>query len=157
VSPGTIPPGSGDSRASAAKKNKAAKKKGRPGRRSKKARKPKKKKKHKCGDSGSYGHMTDNYSADGKERDHVPSSAALMQNAKGIFKGQTLCAAQLNAVKRAAEACVIPKGVHETYSKTFRNRNKAKDSKGRKLYERDAKNKKKAAKRDTKAIKKGLK
>ncbi len=156
---GTVPPGTGGKGSKAAKKGQGAKKKGGKGRKGKKGKRPRKqKKKHKCGDSGSYGHMKDNYTADGKERDHIPSCAALIHNAKtNVFSGRKLCPAQETAIVRAASACAIPKGVHEAYSKTFKNRNKATDSKGRKLYERDANRKKQAANRDTAAIKKGLK
>jgi hypothetical protein len=145
----------------AARKAKARKKKAGGGRRPKKRQAPKKprkqKKKHKCGDSGSYGQMKDNYKADGKERDHVPSGAALVHNAKNnIFKGTDLCKEQISAIKRAGAACAIPKPVHDGYSKTWTYRNNETDSKGKTLAERDGNNKKKAANRDTAAIKKGL-
>ena len=88
----------------------------------------------------------------------MPSGAALVHNAKNnIFKGTDLCKEQINAIKRAASACAIPKPVHDGYSKTWTYRNNEKDSKGKTLAERDGNNKKKAAKRDTAAIKKGLK
>ena len=144
-----------------AKKAKPRKKKAGGGRRPKKRKAPKKpkkqKKKHKCGDSGSYGHMKDNYKADGKERDHVPSGASLVHNAKNnIFKGTDLCKEQISAIKRAASACAIPKPVHDGYSKTWTYRNNETDSSGKTLAERDGNSKKKAANRDTAAIKKGL-
>ncbi len=148
----------------AAKKAKARKKKAGGGRRPKKRKAPKKprkqKKKHKCGDSGSYGHMKDNYKADGKERDHVPSCAALIHNARNnvLPRGTELCPAQENAIVRAASACVIPKPVHDNYSPTHSHKNNVKDPRtGRTRAQRDGNNKKKAAKRDTDAIKKGLK
>ena len=137
-------PAKGASPAKGAKAASAKKKGG------KKARK-KKKGKLKCGDSGKYGDLQKKY-ADGKERDHVPSCAALLKNAKdNVCVGQKLCPSQEGAIRRAAEACAISKGIHAKYSKTFRGRNTKSQVKS------DANNKKKAANRDTDAIKKGLK
>src|SRR5262245_62084257 len=70
-----------------------------------------KKKNHKCGDSGSYGKMKDNFKSPGMERDHIPSGAALVERGGNLLK-TPLCADQARAVKRAAAACAIPKGVH---------------------------------------------
>lgn len=148
----TRPGAAGGGGSAAARGSRGAKKKGRPGRRGK--QRSKKKGKLKCGDSGTYGDLNKKY-ADGKERDHIPSCAALIANAKNNLNGgEELCPAQEDAIRNAAQACAIPRGVHELYSKTYKWRNTkaqiAKDSNKRG-------GKKRAANRDTAAIKKGLK
>lgn len=145
---GANPGGSG---AAAARGTKGARKRGGPGRR---GRRSKKKGKLKCGENGTYGELNKKY-ADGKERDHIPSCAALIANAtNNLNGGEELCPAQEDAIRNAAQACAIPKGVHELYSKTFKWKNNkeqiAKDSNKRG-------GKKRAANRDTAAIKDGLK
>jgi hypothetical protein len=146
----TAGPGGRGKNARGAKTATGGGKKGGRGGRGGKKKPPRKKGKLKCGDSGKYGDLQKKY-ADGKERDHVPSCAALLQNAKNIRNGRKLCPAQESAIRRAAQACAIPKGVHAQYSETFRGRNT------RNQIQSDANNKKKAANRDTAAINRGLK
>jgi hypothetical protein len=109
-----------------------------------------KKKKHKCGDSGKYGEMQRNYSANGMERDHIPSGGALCKKASNML-GKNLCKTQQGQLKRAASACAIPKGIHADFSETFRWKNNPK------MIAKDAGNLKAAAKRNTAAIQKGMK
>jgi hypothetical protein len=119
-----------------------------------------KKKKHKCGDSGSYGKMKDNFKAAGMERDHIPSGAALVERG-GNMLGKPLCESQANAVKRAASACAIPKGVHREFSLTCgssadRNSPSRIASDGSAPPCGPGKGLQNAAERDTKAVQKGL-
>jgi hypothetical protein len=143
----TVPPATGNKKAGPAKPAQSKKKKAAGGGKAKKG--GKKKGKLKCGDSGKYGDLKKKY-ADGKESDHVPSGASLVKNGQELMKPKQLCDAQKAAIKKAASACTIPKGVHAAYSLTFRGLN------NKKLIAHDAKNKKAAANRDTAAIKKGL-
>jgi hypothetical protein len=119
-----------------------------------------KKKNHKCGDSGSYGKMKDNFRSPGMERDHIPSGAALVERGGNLLK-TPLCADQATAVKRAASACAIPKGVHRDFSVTCgsgadRNSPSRIRSDGSAPPCGPGEGLQNAAKRDTKAVQDGL-
>lgn len=143
------PPGTGNSNAGPAKKTKGGKAQKAKGRRGKKGGSNKKKKgKLKCGDSGKYGDLQKKY-ADGKERDHVLPVLPCCRTRRTLVAKTCVL---LRKVPYAAppRPALSRKGIHAQYSKTFRGRNK------RSQIKSDAKNKKKAANRDTAAIKKGL-
>lgn len=118
--------------------------------------KRKKKKKHKCGDNGPHGKLKREFSAGKKdglnefERDHVPSFAALEKAAGNMLKKGKLCPKQAGRLYSAADACAIPYGVHREYSETCGSKN------DRAQIDSDAGNLKKAANRDTAAVKDGL-
>jgi hypothetical protein len=152
---GTLAPGGGGKKAKGAKGAKGAKSKKAKAKKGK-AKRKKKKGKNKCGDSGTYGDLKKKY-AGGNERDHVPSSRALQGMAEKLSGGDALCPAQIGRLNNAASACAIPKRMHAKYSKTFRSRNRGREANGKKRYQNDASNPQRAARRDTKAIKQGMK
>lgn len=143
--------GAGAGGAGGAGKGKAKGGKGRGAKTKKKTNKKKKKDKLKCGESGSYGDLKKK-TGDGQfDRDHVPSKASLKLRAEKFGGGEGLCDAQKKAVDNAANAIAIPKWAHAYYSPTYGSRNTPSRIK------QDAKNPQAAARRDTAAVKRGMK
>lgn len=116
------------------------------------AKKKKKKDKLKCGDSGKYGDLQKRTGGGKFDRDHVPSKAALKEFARKTLRGgRALCKRQASAIDKVGNAIAIPKGVHSEYSPTYGGRNS--DSR----ISEDAGDLQKAARRDTRNVKKGMK
>lgn len=105
--------------------------------------KVKPKPKLKCGQSGTYRELKKSH-ANGHDRDHVPSKAALLKRAKDL-KGGPLTKKEKSAIERASEAITIPKAAHQKASRTYAGRNK-------KLIVDDADNLAGAAKADIAAL-----
>ena len=78
-----------------------------------------------CGEVGTYGQLKKKRAAPDFERDHVPSKAALLQNAKNKAPGMT--GAELKCVKNKLTsrgmAIAIPKSAHRGFSPTCGGRN----------------------------------
>ena len=134
------PPASGGSGATAKKQQ------------GKKNQKKKKKDKLKCGENGKYGDLKKKTGKGQFDRDHVPSKAALKERASEKFRGgRELCPKQAKAIDDLANAIAIPKWAHSGYSPTYGGNNTE-----TKITD-DAKNLQKATRRDTAAMKKGMK
>ena len=142
-------PGAGG--AGGTKGGKAKGKKGKQPKKQNKKNKKKKKEELECGENGSYGDLQKKGAGGRFERDHVPSAGSLRTRAMQLRGGQGLCKKQEAAIGRMANACAIPIPIHAKYSPTFRGRNTATQMAG------DAKNLRKAAQRDTKAVLAGMK
>lgn len=107
----------------------------------------------KCGEFGSYGKLSNGIDANGYERDHVPSKAALVKYAQDnlVKKGVKLTKGQKDAIGRAGLTIAIPKQAHKDVSRTYgRSRNTDKQ------IAEDAEDLVNAAKRDTEAISKEI-
>lgn len=115
-------------------------------------KKKKQKDEMKCGESGSYGDLKKKTGKGKFDRDHVPSKAALKEFArKKLRGGRALCKKQAKAIDNIGNAIAIPKGVHSDYSPTYGSKNTPQQIKS------DADGLQKAARRDTRNVKKGLK
>ncbi len=101
-----------------------------------------------CGEVGEYGEQKKRTGRGKYHRDHIPSKAALKLRAEQL-KGGPLSAAQKTAIDNAGIAVVIPAAAHRQVSPTYGGRNKP-------VMSSDAGNLQKAAKRDTKAMKKEI-
>lgn len=97
----------------------------------------------KCGELNQYGEQKKVSGKGKRDRDHVPSKSSLKARGEKLNKNRELTPCQEKAIENGALAIVIPKSVHQRYSKTYGGRSKPRN---------DAKNLQKAAKRDTKAI-----
>jgi hypothetical protein len=142
----TNAPGTGNAKAGGGGARGAGGGKGKKGR-GKKGKK--KKEKMKCGESGTYGKLKQKTGGGKFDRDHVPSKGALKEKARALNGGEELCAEQKSAVDAIGNAIAIPKGVHQNYSPTYgQSQGQAAD---------DAKDLQASARRDTAAVKKGIK
>ncbi len=99
--------------------------------------------KMKCGELNEYGEQKKVSGKGKRDRDHVPSKSALLAKARKL-NGRKLSRCQKRAIVDGALTIVIPKKIHQRFSKTYG---------GRSNPEKDAKDLQGAAKRDTKAIK----
>lgn len=109
------------------------------------------KRKLKCGEFGSYGNLSDGTDANGHERDHVPSKAALIEFAENR-RGRRLTDSEKRKLERAGDAIAIPKEAHANVSPTYKSKNKP-------LIKTDGASAEAlvaAAKRDTEAIHKSI-
>jgi hypothetical protein len=116
-----------------------------------KKQKKKKKEKLKCGENGKYGDLKKKTGEGKFDRDHVPSKASLKERARKLRGGQKLCDKQQTAIDNAGLSIAIPKWAHQFYSPTYGNKNNPTRIK------KDAKNLQTAARRDTAAVKRGMK
>jgi hypothetical protein len=98
--------------------------------------------KMKCGELNQYGEQQKVSGGGKSDRDHVPAKSSLLTKAEELNKGPLSDCQKKNIVKGALSV-VIPKSVHQRFSKTYG---------GRATPEEDAANLQKAAKRDLKAI-----
>lgn len=102
-----------------------------------------------CGEMGTYGDQKKRTGKGKYHRDHIPSKAALKKRAQKLNRGKPLSKAQQTAIDNAGLSIVIPAAAHRQVSPTYGGRNKP-------IMDTDAKDLQKAAKRDTKAMKKEI-
>lgn len=102
----------------------------------------------KCGELNQYGEQKKKTAKGKRDRDHIPSKAALLAKARSLNK-KRLKPCQKKRIEEGALSIVIPKRAHQQVSPTY----------GQSLTDaqKDSKNLAGAAKRDTRAMEKEIK